>query len=541
MYLTMAGSQLQSPKLQRIEFKPQEGFQEKFLSSPADVVIGGGSAGGGKTYALLLDTVRYLDVENFGAVIFRRTTPQIRNEGALWDTSTDIYPYLGGVPKESTLEWVFADGKKASVKFSHLEHEKNIYDHQGAQYPFIGFDELTHFTQKQFFYMLTRNRSTCGVPPCVRATCNPDPDSWVAKFIEWWIDQDTGFPIPERDGVLRYFTIQEGIVVWGDSKKEVLEKCPGLVAIAEKQKVNPNNLVLSATFIRGSIYDNKILLEINPQYLGNLIAQDDQTRAQLLDGNWKIRQDNSALCDYGRVHDLFTNFVLEYQRDENGEFKLDENGNRILKVVPKRITCDVARFGRDFTVIIGWLGYYAKYIWVYTKSKTTDVVKEIEKMRELLQCGKSDVVVDQDGVGGGVVDQGGYVGFSANSAAVEDPNTKIKENYKNLKTQLYYRFAEQKINEGFVGFNPEGIQVDGEQTSLVLIGKEYQDVQKLVKEDLRCFKRVDVDIEGKKRMNDKESQKIILNGRSPDFGDAIMLREWFDVTPKSSFSFIALG
>lgn len=524
---------------QRIDFAPQAGFQERYLSSPADVIIGGGSAGGGKTYALLLDIVRYLDVKDFGAVIFRRTTPQIRNLGALWDTSGEIFPYLGGVPKESTLEWDF---QKSSVKFNHLEHEKNIHDHQGAQYPFIGFDELTHFTKKQFYYMLTRSRSVCGVLPCVRATCNPDPDSWVADFIEWWVDQETGFPILERDGVLRYFTIDEGVAIWGDSKDEVITQCPGLTAVAIAQGVDVNDLIKSATFIRGSVYENKKLLETNPQYLGNLMAQDAETKSRLLDGNWKIRQDDTALCSYERVHDLTTNFVLDYQRDDKGDFVLDENGEKIMKKYSKKITVDAARFGRDFTVIVGWLGFYAKYIWVYTKSTTSEVVVEIEKMRKLLVgCGKSDVLVDQDGVGGGVVDEGGYKGFSGGSSVIEDPKIKIKENYFNLKTQCFYRFSERRINEGLVGIDPEGIRVDGQEINVVLIGKQLFSVEKLIMEDLRCFKRVNVDMDGKKRMNDKESQKAILGGRSPDFGDAFMMREWFELRPSVSFSFTSLG
>ena len=79
-----------------------------------------------------------------------------------------------------------------------------IYDGQGAQVP--GFDELTHSTKSQFFYMMSRNRSMCGVRPYIRATCNPDADSWVAEFISWWIDQETGLPIPERAGKVRYLS-----------------------------------------------------------------------------------------------------------------------------------------------------------------------------------------------------------------------------------------------------------------------------------------------------------------------------------------------
>ena len=88
------------------------------------------------------------------------------------------------------------------------------------------FDELTHFSAHQFFYMVSRNRSTCGVRPYIRATCNPDADSWVAEFLAWWIDQETGLPIPERAGVLRYYIRVSGKIVWADRPEELMQYIP---------------------------------------------------------------------------------------------------------------------------------------------------------------------------------------------------------------------------------------------------------------------------------------------------------------------------
>ena len=266
------------------EIRPQPGPQEAFLKTSADIAIYGGQAGGGKTYALLLEPLRHINNPNFGAVVFRRTSPQIRNEGALWDESEKIYYMVQGEPKESYLEWNFPSG--ARVKFAHMQYEKDKLDWQGAQIPFIGFDELTHFEKAQFFYMFSRNRSSCGVEPYIRATTNPNAGSWVAEFIAWWIDQKTGLAIKERSGKLRWFYVIESELIWYATKEAAMEAHPELANISPPKSV---------TFIPASVYDNKILLEKNPQYLANLQALPKIERERLLGGNWLIRAEGGKI------------------------------------------------------------------------------------------------------------------------------------------------------------------------------------------------------------------------------------------------------
>lgn len=253
--------------------EPQPGPQTEFLQSNADIVFYGGSAGGGKTYALLLEPLYDIQNKDFGAVIFRRTTKQVTSEGGLWDTAVDVYSPLGAKANQNDLTLKFPWGSK--VTFAHMEYEKNRLDWQGSQIPLIGFDEITHFTWKQFVYMLSRNRSASGAKSRIRGTCNPDPDSWVRRFINWWIDED-GYAIPGRSGVVRYFVIEGDDVIWGDTAQELIDE-------------NPKRRPKSFTFIRSSIEDNKILLEKDPDYLANLQALTRVERAQLMDGNWNIR------------------------------------------------------------------------------------------------------------------------------------------------------------------------------------------------------------------------------------------------------------
>lgn len=227
-----------------------------------------------------MEPLRHVGNSGFGAVFFRRNLTQVRNEGGLWDESEKLYPHLNATPRSAPdLSWTFPSG--AGVAFAHLEHEKTIYNWQGSQIPLICFDELTHFSAKQFWYMLSRNRSMCGVRPYVRATCNPDADSWVAEFISWWIDQETGIAIPERSGVLRWFIRIGDTIIWADSPEELAHHVNPLTG----EPIPPK----SVTFIPAKLSDNALLLAADPGYLANLMAQPTVERERLLGGNWKIR------------------------------------------------------------------------------------------------------------------------------------------------------------------------------------------------------------------------------------------------------------
>lgn len=266
---------------------PQPGAQEKFLACTADIVIYGGAAGGGKSAGLLLEAARYSFVPGFSAVLFRQTYGDITNPGGLWESSEDFFNDLGGIPRKSNLEWRWrtkdAKGNKAKdaiVMMSHFQHEKYKLNWQGSQLAMIGWDELTHFSWEIFRYMLSRNRTICGVRPYIRCTCNPDPDHWVRDFIDWWIGPD-GYPLPERDGVIRYMLRINDEVNWFD-KPEDVPKDKGW-----DEEGNP--LYKSVTFIAAKLSDNPILMKKDPGYLANLMAMPKHERDALLGGNWNIR------------------------------------------------------------------------------------------------------------------------------------------------------------------------------------------------------------------------------------------------------------
>jgi predicted phage terminase large subunit-like protein len=261
-----------------LTIRPQPGPQEQALASPADIVIFGGAAGGGKSWALLLEPLRHVENPQFSCVLFRRTYPQVTNPGGMWDESIKLYPLVGATPRQSDLAWRFPSG--AVVRFAHLQHENSRLDWQGAQVTLLGFDELTHFTRDQFFYMLSRNRSLSGVRPYVRATCNPVPDDdpvggWIHEFIGWYIGDD-GYAISERSGVMRWFVNINDQLHWADTREELAARFP---------ETTPKTF----TFIKSSLYDNQILMREDPGYLANLQALPLVDRERLLGGNWKIK------------------------------------------------------------------------------------------------------------------------------------------------------------------------------------------------------------------------------------------------------------
>lgn len=286
-------------------FRPQP-KQELFLKSSADVCLYGGAAGGGKTTALLADPLYHKDAKGFGAVQFRRTIAEITLEGGLWDESQKFYPQMNAEPNLSAHSWTFPSGAK--VTFSGIQYEQDLDKWRGAQIAAEYFDQLETFERRQFFYMLTRNRSTCGVKPYVRGTCNPQP-GWLADFIDWYIAED-GYADLSRAGKIRWFVVVNEQVYWADRRQDLIDKFPNVKDLMPK----------SFTFIPATIYDNAILLQKDPNYLSNLQAQSLVDRERLLGdprrgGNWKIKPEAGNVFN----RDWF-NIVTDWDKNRNWRF-----------------------------------------------------------------------------------------------------------------------------------------------------------------------------------------------------------------------------
>jgi hypothetical protein len=219
------------------DLRPHPGRQEMFLSTPADIAIYGGLAGCGKTGGLLLQPFIFLAHRVPASILlFRRTDQEIDIPGGLADAARRFYTGTGCRSRQSPRDhtWRVPQGTVRLMLHS-LVKESQVDEYYGAELDAILFDELTHFTQRQFFELGTRRRSGekpggKRVKPFVRATCNPDRDHWLRAVVDWWIGPD-GYAIEERVGVLRWFVVRpteedQYHMEWADSAAALTARFP---------------------------------------------------------------------------------------------------------------------------------------------------------------------------------------------------------------------------------------------------------------------------------------------------------------------------
>lgn len=266
----------------------------------------------GKSRLLLLKAgfFAYKD-NNFEGVMFRRTTKPLTAAGGLFSEAKKLYRPLGITVREQALEILFhgeggnaKDLKGGVLKFTHLEHESSAEaNHQGLQYSFVGFDELTHFYQSQFLYLIGRMRSAAEGDSFCLATTNPDPDSWVYNWVEWYLKD--GIFDESKLGVIRYFLIVNDSPVFARTEEELAEQYPEYCyvydPISKKDVYVPP---MSFCFIGGTIFDNPALIRSNPKYLSALKAQTEVNRRRLLDGDWHARPEGTGYFSRDWLHKI---------------------------------------------------------------------------------------------------------------------------------------------------------------------------------------------------------------------------------------------
>ena len=162
--------------------------------------------------------LKYVNCPKFEALFVRATNPQLEQSGGLWPTSVELYRQFGAKYTSKPKKFKFPSG--ATVSMMPCQDDKALANFDGGEYSLILIDEAQNHTFEQFNYLSGRNRSLSKYKSRMILTCNPLKGSWLLGFVEWYLDQVTGVPLPERANVVRYYSIVKGNIVTADSRKE---------------------------------------------------------------------------------------------------------------------------------------------------------------------------------------------------------------------------------------------------------------------------------------------------------------------------------
>ena len=268
--------------------------QKTFLSAGAFEVLYGGAAGGGKSYGQMLDAFVYaLKYPRSKQIIFRRTYAEL--EKSLIRTALSLYPRELFTYQKSVHTGTFING--SLIDFAYCDSEDDVYRYQSAEYDVIRFDELTHFTESMYVYLISRCRGTNCYPKQIKSTTNPGGvgHSWVkSRFI------DIGAPQKEH-------------------------------RVGETTRV----------FIPATVYENKFLMESDPDYVKRLKALDSRDRRALLEGEWELSEgryftdfDKSLhVCEPMALYDVNYYIAIDYGLDMLAAYKIAVDKNARCFVV----------------------------------------------------------------------------------------------------------------------------------------------------------------------------------------------------------------
>ena len=482
----------------------QKGAQERMLAQNADIMICGGNRGGSKTFSLLLEGLYDCYDPHFNAIIFRREKPDL--DGII-DVHDQVYAQYGTYNRsDNDKAWYFNNGGKLKLNYYNDEYEEFKKRFQGHQYSYIGVDEITQMPYNKFKYMITCNRNAYGIRNRFIGTCNPDPDCWVRTFIDWWIGDD-GYPIKERDGVIRYCFMDgddPNSIYWGDTKQEVYEQCKDIIdplwseKYAELGYDKVNMFVKSVTFVKAALEDNVKLLSSDPSYVANLAGQDEEQRMRDLDGNWNWKNTGTDLIKMADLDAIFDNSIQE------GDGK-------------RRASCDIAFTGGDNLVMWLWQGWHIIDLFVCRTDARTVVATVKEKLAEWGVL-EENMTYDLNGVGqyfkGYFPDAQPFNNMAAPIAQDRNDAKGIKYLYANLKSQCAYLFY-KKIMDKEISIEPRLLEQKYSGN-----GFENRPLRDILQKERKCFRRSrDSEDKGFALIKKSEMKKIV--GHSPDFWESL--------------------
>ena len=499
----------------RLKIIAQKGAQERMLSIDADIKIVGGSRGGSKSFSALMETLNDIKNPDFHALILRKEKNDL---DSLISDSYKLYTQFGQYNKsQNDMTWNFDNG--GWLKFSYYAGAYVDFKarFQGRQYSYIAIDEGTQIEYKKFKYLLTNNRNASHIRNRFWITCNPDPESWVRKFIDWWVDDD-GYIIPERDGVIRYCFMDgdtPDTIYWGDTREEVYAQCSNIIDSLWKDSYSDlgytklEMFIKSVTFIRADVSENIKLISTDASYIANLAQQGEEQRMRDLEANWNWKAVGE---DMVKMEDLEAIFNNAQQLDD----KVD------------RASADIAFTGGDNAVLWHWRGRHIVDLEVLRVDSKTLVSVIQTKLREwgVEEC---NFTYDLQGIGqylkGYFPDAVPFNNQAAPVALDRKEEDGIKYLYKDLKSQcafMLYKDIKEKT-----------ISIESSLLGRKFSGNGFKNIplrQILMKERKALRRDEQGNDRGFKLLPKKMAKKIV--GHSPDFWESMCYVEIFKLTKK---------
>jgi len=452
---------------------------------------------------MMLDPLYDVHNPKFTGTIFRKNEDDIMQNGGLWDKAKILFPCLGGEERFSGKKFIFPSGSQ--INFSQLNNESTkIIESRfkGLEMPFIAIDEIDQIRFTTVKKLLESNRNSQGLRNRFLGSCNPSCDTWLRKWVDWYLDDD-GYVIPERDGVIRYFFLNgESVddVVWGNSKDEVYHKCKGIMdglllkmneGVVEEEWTTTDQLIKDFVFIEGSLSENKKLTDADPMYKANIAMGTDEDRQRNILGCWNISRTNgNAMVSVDKIEEFF----------ENVE---QTTGQKYMSI-------DVAMGGNDQAVIVIWDGLHVIDVVAKLRIDTPSAFKSfVEPYKNRYNIREDNIYYDEIGVGAILKDYKRAYGINAGSKCIDD------DSFDKLKSQLMWQFGSlMKDNKLSIAPNLLEKKFDcGKRGSLTL--------REIVMHEMKALKIMDT--AGKTKMlpkNGSNSMKSIL-GHSPDFLEAL--------------------
>lgn len=472
------------------------------------------------TVTMLMEPMYDINNKHFNGIIFRKNKDDFEN---IINESKRWFSRLGRYNKsKDDMTWNFKTGAKLGLTIYDMPMSDFDTKFRGQQFAYIGIDELPQMPFEMFKFLMTSNRNTVGVHSRILGTCNPDPLSWLRKFVDWWIGKvDTvysdgkthperkGFAIPERDGVVRYFYMPDDSVdniIWGDTPEEVYEQCREMIDDAwdpdweQYGYTKTSFFVKSVTFIKASLKDNKALLKNDPGYIASLLNQPPEVRAREFDGNWDIIK-------------MGDDMIQAYHLD-----KIFQNAQMVGDGV-RRASCDVAGTGGDNCVTWLWIGWHVADVFVCRRDPftTTSVLRS-----KLQEWGVLEENFAYDLNGMGQVLKGAFpraVPFNNQEAVA----LKDKHLYDNKKSQCAYKFAERTQQANW-SIEPSLLK------RKYKIGKETRTLYDILQLERKCVKQdMSKEDKGWCLIHKEQMKNKAVVGHSPDFFEALFMREIFDI------------